>query len=180
MYKEYLQKAKDASIPVAVYTNKEDTREVRCGLVQGLSDDFLLLAQITSHGFYEGYLTQRLPDIYRLENGERYDQRLYRLYTLRGQTHPPVEEKTGDPVADLLSFGKDKRLVVSIELFHSEEDDVIGFVEEIRENCVTIAQLDRDGKSNGNSLISMGDITRIDCDTDDESAIKFLAEQGEA
>lgn len=57
----------------------------------------------------------------------------------------------------LIQYAFNNRLVVSIELHGSGNDDLQGFVSDIQDG-ITIEQLDNDGNADGESLILLNDI----------------------
>ncbi len=55
MFKEYLLSAMKSQTPVSIYTDNEDVEKFSLGFIQGVSDDFVLLASISPFGFYDGF-----------------------------------------------------------------------------------------------------------------------------
>lgn len=175
MFNEYLCSAMANNVPVSIYTDKNDTDKFSFGFIQGVSNDYILIAAITPFGFYDGYTIKSYIDIYRIESQDKYGKKVHKLYLLHEQKHQLVDNLTDNLILDLIRFANEKHLAVSIELFHSESDDLQGFVADIQGDMVTIEQLDDDGKKDGNSVISLEDITDVVCDSDLQMALKLLS-----
>ncbi|MGI6745871.1 MAG: hypothetical protein ACOX45_07000 [Acutalibacteraceae bacterium] len=175
MFKEYLLSAKSGKLPISLYTDNEDTEKFSLGFVQEFSNDYVLIDSITPFGFYDGYTIKSYKDIYRLEHKDKYGEKVYKLYLLHEQKHQIVDLKTDNLIFDLIHFAYENSLVVAIELHDSKIDDLIGFVSDIQDSMVTIEQLDSDGRNDGESVVSLEDITCVTCDSEREMAIKLLA-----
>jgi hypothetical protein len=176
MIKEYLLSVKNNKVSISLYTDKEDTSKFSFGFVQGISDDWVLLASISPFGFYDGFIIKRYEDVYRCECNDKYGEKIRKLYQLRRQKHSIVDLSSNSLIIDLVQHAQKNRLVVSVEIHYSECDDVQGFVADIQDGFLRIEQLDEYGNPDGVSTISFEDITCIVCDSDNEMSIKLLAE----
>lgn len=178
MFKDKLLSAQKLHKPIAVYTNTEETDRFTFGFVVGISNDDVVIGSITPIGFYDGFLIKKYSDIYRIDQGDRYGEKVYRLYQLRQQKHPDLDLKTGNFILDILYFACKRHLVVSLVLCDSERDyvDVQGFVSGVEENTIMIRPVDEYGNIDGESIIPLDYITMITCDSETEAALKLLAE----
>jgi len=176
MFKEYLLSAKNNNIPVTIYSNSENTQVSSFGLVQGVSDDWVLLASFSLFGFYAGFIIIKHEDVFRCESKNKYSERLLKLYQLRKQKHPIVDLTSGNLLRDLIQYAQKNQLVVTIELRDSGNPDLIGFIGDIKDDLITIDQIDFDGNADGDSVISFEDITRVDCDTEAQMSLKLLTD----
>lgn len=175
MFESVLSEAKESGASVSLYTDREDTARFDFGFILGISNDAVLIGSITLYGFYDGYIVRRLGDIYRVEKGDRYGCRLFKLYTLHDQSHP-VLPMTGDLFRDILFFSWKRHLAVSIELMDSDCDDVQGFVLDVQDVTVMIEQVNDDGEPDGITVVSVEDITCVTCDSEKETALRLLFE----
>jgi len=175
MFKEYLISAKNNNIPVAIYIDSEDTEKFSFGFIQGISNDYVLLADVSPYGLYDGFQIINCKDIYRCESKSQYNETVQKLYQLQRQSHPIVKLTSNNLILDLLQYARDNHDVVTIEVHDSKCSDLRGFVE-IQDDLVTIKQFDNYGIYNGESAISFEDITYISCDSLTEMSIKLLAE----
>ena len=98
------------------------------------------------------------------------------MYQLRKQKHPIVAATSGNPVVDMLTYARNNSLIVSIELFKSSFDDLRGYVSDITADMIIIEQIADDGEKDGDSVVSLSNITCVICDSDREMSIKLLAE----
>lgn len=176
MFKQYLLSAKENGNPVSIYSDNESTERFSFGFIQGVSDDYVLLASISPLGFYDGYVIIKYKDIYRLEKNDKYGEKVYKLYGIRKQNHPIVPLTSDNIILDLIQFSRDKQLVVTIELDNSGYDDLQGIVSEIQGDMVVVMQIDDDGNPDGKTVVCFDRITRAICDSDKEMAIKLLSE----
>ena len=99
---------------------------------------------------------------------------LKRLYTIRGEQHASVKQKTSDQISNLLDHAKEEDKVVIIVLSNSNLDDVIGLITRFDEHCVEVRQYDRDGKYDGDTFILLDDITQVKCDGAMQHTIELL------
>jgi len=176
MFKDYLLQAMNQKNIVSLYTNDEDTEKFSLGFVQGVSNDYVLLASITPYGFYDGYIIKNYNDIYRVESNDKYGESKKKLYNLRSQNHAIIENKTDNLILCILEYALINHLVVSVELHDSGNNDLQGFVSNIEDGKIWIDQLDPYGQSDGKGIALIEDITWVACDAEDEQAIKLLAE----
>jgi len=176
MFKEYLLSAKSNNTLVSINTDNEVTEDILYGFVQGVSDDWVLLAIVSESGFYEGFIIIKCEDIFRCESKDKYSESVHKLYQLRKQKHPILDLTSGNLLGDIIQYAQKNQLVVAIELHDSTYDDLIGFIGDIKDDLITIEQLDGFGNADGESVILFEDISRVDCDTDTEMILKLLAD----
>ena len=175
MFKEYLLSAKNSEIPISLYTNKEDTERFSFGFVQEVSDDWVLLASISPFGFYDGFIIKKYEDIFRCESNDKYGKKIHKLYQLNKQNHSIVDLVTNNLILCLFQYAQNNKLIVSIELFDSECDDMQGFITNIQDDNFTIEQVDEYGNADGKSIVFLEDVTCVTCDSEEERSIKLLS-----
>lgn len=177
MFRQYLLSAKTSGNPISIYFDDEDAEKFSFGFVQDVSEEHILLACVSPFGFYDGYDIIGYQSIRRLEMNDSYGERVHKLYTIRGENHPPVPFASGSLILDLIQFSCDRRLVITVELDHSGYDDLQGMISAVRDDAVLVNQLDDDGCPDGETVVPLDRITRVTCDSDREMAIKLLYEQ---
>lgn len=175
MYKDILISSADSNEPISLYTDIEDSEKFSFGFVLGVSDDYVLLGSINPYGFFDGYTLKSCQDIYRIEKNDNYGTRVYRLYQLHNQNHARFKLTT-DFIRDMLDYSLTEHFVVSLEINESGYDDIQGFVDKIVDDIVYINQVDDDGNSDGDTVISIEDISGITCNSEKEAAIRLLTE----
>ena len=176
MFKEYLLSNKKNGTPVSLYSDREHTEKFSFGFIQGISNDHVLLACISPLGLYDGFMIVNYKGIYQCEIQDQYSEKLLKLYHLRKQKHPVLDIKSDNLILDLIQYAQENRLIISAGLHDSGNDDLQGYVTTVEDGLVTIEQLSDDGSPDGESVVSFEDITYIVCDSDNEIALKLLAE----
>lgn len=176
MFKDYLITAKNQKSIVSLYTDKEYMDKFSLGYVQGVSNDYVLLASITPNGLYDGFTIKHYNNIYHVESKDKYGEKIHKLYVLKKQQHSHIELNTDNLIVDILQYAMTKCLVVSVELNDSGYNDLQGFVSDIQEGKIIIKQLDQYGKSDGESIALIEDISCVTCDSEEENAMKLLSE----
>lgn len=176
MFKEYLLSAQTNNIPISIYTDKTDTEKFSFGFIQGISNDYVLLASISPFGFYDGFTIKSYMDIYRCESKDRYGEKVYKLYQIHKQSHPNVDLLSDNLILDLIQYAYNNHLVISAEVHTSDLNDVQGFVSSIHNGLICVDQIDSDGYNNGESMLLIEEITCVTCDSDCEMALRLLAD----
>ena len=161
---------------VSIYSNLENTFAHLTGYVLKVTEDYVLIAHITEHGFYDGYILKRLEDIYRVDQGGLYEWKITTLYHLRNQKHDLfIQSEFKHPLnIQFLQCAKENNKIISVEY----EDTVIsGFVNDYDENKLFLSIVDEYGRKNGNTIIYLDTIQTIALDTDTEQDILLLYQQ---
>ena len=67
-------------IVASFYCNGGGKCEVLVGYIERYNDDEILIAHISSHGNYDGFILKHLADIYRIEYAGKYEKKIEKLY----------------------------------------------------------------------------------------------------
>lgn len=160
------------------YTNKEKTSSFIFGRVLGVNDKHIAIYMLSPEGQYDGLLIKRTSSIYRVDWDDQYTQEM--IEKIKPDQLPSRELELRDDalMKSLLSFAKNSKEIVSIELLDSGYDDIVGFVEQASDETCVVQQINRDGKADGYSLLFMDDISQIECESQDEIQLQklFLSE----
>lgn len=175
MFQNLLLEAIKTEEPISLYTDTQDKSKFSFGFIQGISNDRILLASITPYGFYDGYTIRYYDDIYRIEKGDGYGCRVSKLYRLNKQKHLKIPV-TDDLIRDILMFSFEHHFIISIELMNSGYDDLQGYVNDVQGEMVMIQQIGDNGEFDGDTILSIDDITCVTCDSEKEIALKLLSE----
>lgn len=167
---EYCQINKMAA---SFYSNENDPDAHLTGYIEAYNETELLIAHISYYGMYDGYILKRIDDIYRIDFGGKYEEKIKKLYKLKNQRHRDLNISDEYILEPLLEFAKKNELVVSFEL---DGYVISGFVEELREGCVRVRKVDEYGEPGGESVLEIDAVLTIAVDTDDEQNIKLLYE----
>jgi hypothetical protein len=164
---------------VSIFSDCEDTNKFSSGMICAVSDRHVLLAHISPAGFEDGFMLRELGCIYGTAHGGEYEKKIKSLYGLRQQSHPSIDCGQSSLLIDLLSYAREQRLVVTLELYHSDLDDFQGYVADADGLYVRMDLVDDCGLPNGNVLLDTGAITHAVCDSDREKSLKLLSESGQ-
>lgn len=152
-----------------------DTQKFLVGYIEKYNDSEILIAHISPHGYYDGFILKHVEDVKRIDYGGEYEKKVERLYTIRNQTHDHIntlvleEECILEP---LLDFAKHKNYVVTFDL---SDSCVSGFVNGYSDDVVYLEVVNDYGGENGISIINFDEILTISVDTDFEQDLRLLA-----
>ena len=160
---------------VSIYSNLDNTLVHLTGYILKVTEDHVLIAHITEHGSYDGYILKNTEDIYRADNGGSYEQKIFSLYRLRKQSHDLLGQSdlTNPLPLNILIFkcAKENNKIISVEY----GDTVIsGFVSDYDQDKLFLSIIDENGHPNGNTVIYLDMLQTIALDTDDEQDILLL------
>lgn len=158
---------------VSVYTNIYETTKFLCGYPLRINENHFLLASITPQGYYDGYIVKNTNSIYHMTYDEKYELNLAILARYYQTTHKKIKYKY-NLIYTLLNHAKENNFVISIELFESGYDNVVGMIGQLSQDYCEILRLTEYGELDGVSKIKLCDISQIACDTEDEIKIKIL------
>lgn len=174
MINETLIRSMEKNKMISIYTDLDDTERFSVGFLRGISENHVLIGAISSEGLYDGFYTQKLSRIYRVEDQTQYLDRIQKLYSIENQHHPEINAKEISSIYDLLYYALSNKLIVSIELLDSEINDSRGFVKTIDDYDILVDQIDYYGESDGLTVINLDDISEVTCDSVREQALKIL------
>ena len=156
---------------VSLYFNKEDNQVHSTGYVHRYNENEIIIAHINPRGEYDGFILNRIDDIYRIEFDGDYERKIRRLYKLKKQKHNTINCAKESLLFDLLDFAKDNEYLISLEF---NNDSVTGTIDFYDENYICLNVIDAYGKQNGTSVAAIDQIVTISCDTDYEQDVKLL------
>jgi len=160
--KEIIEKKEIASI----YTDVDETDSFAAGFIQDINDQNILIAHVSQHGIYDGYIVLKTDAIYRIDRNGQYEQKLSKLYMQRKQSHEAIDIKNNDIVFSVLEHAIKTGAFVNIELLDKECSAIQGLILK-NGDTIVIEQYDDFGNSNGETILNKNDIIEIGCDTDD-------------
>jgi len=157
-----------------IYTNEENTSKFFFARVLCVNEKHIAIYLVTKDGCFDGIVVKRTEEISRVETDGQYSQKMKKLCSLQEQKpweHCLQEERIPE---SLLSVAKEEKGIVALEMLKSGYDDVVGFVEEIRDGLCTIRQIDEYGFEDGISYVRIDDISQISYASEDEDRILRL------
>lgn len=152
------------------YFNKEDNCAHLTGFIHAYNDNELLIAHITPRGEYDGFVLNKMTNLYRVDYDGNYEKKIQQLYKLKKQSHPIVQCNKDEIFVSLLKFACENEYLITLEL---ENDSVTGYVDEY-EDFISLQVLDENGGKNGKCIIDIDEVVTFSCDTDYEQDLKIL------
>ena len=170
-----LEKHRETGQLVSLYcAPRRPTTNVQ-GMVDFVSTDDVLLRSVTGRGLYDGFVLRRLEDVYRVEYGGDYEQRVSYLFQRREHRHvpflPPLDVSSNLTREALLAAQRHD-LMVRIEILGKECRDA--WVTSIEEEIVTLNVIEISGHPDGHAQIELDAITAINIDSTELQDIKLL------
>lgn len=171
MYKK-LCEIMTSQVFAALYSNFNDTTSFVYGKIIAVNEHHLLIYMISPDGNFDGFLMKKVEDIFRIETGGQYFQKMSRLISEDATAHiSDIALRADDIPSSLLTASKAMQQVVAIEQMDSGINDVIGIVRDISDSCVAVSQIDEYGSADGISYIRASDISQISYMSQDEQRI---------
>lgn len=165
----------------SVFTNSEQPDKCSVGFVGALTEGHVLINHVTYTGLSDGFAIRRVEDIFRIDFDGQYEQKLEKLYFLQKQFH---QELITSPISNEINLFKEVLVnsqrsgrVVDICIDYTEsQEDVIGRVKEVNDIEVVISRISQEGKDDGESVLFLNDIIKLNCDSQDEHILQLLYE----
>lgn len=103
-------------IAASVYYDTENRGKHFTGYIVGHDNEHLLIAHISAHGLYDGFILKRIEDIYRIDYDGSYEKKIDTLYRVKQQSHPDAAEitKSDSILKNALCYARDHKLIVSV------------------------------------------------------------------
>lgn len=143
-------------------------------LLYAFTDSFVL-NQISPYGRWDGLAMYLLDDLVKVEKGTDYIQELEQLLTLRHEIEPGIPPKMNNGLSTILSYAKNSKKPVALELYKSGARNVIGCVSGLEDTLIRIDQLDESGKPDGITFVRRSAISRAFCGDDALTCIELLS-----
>lgn len=177
MFEKILSDAKINKKIVSIYPDVDKTAKFNLGFIEDFSDDYVLLASISTNGKYDGYITVQRDDIFKIETDSEYIVYIETLYKIQEQSHSKKLPENTHILLKLLDFARENQSIVHVELCNSDLDNAIGFVSEIDDE-ILIHQITPFGEPNGSTYISLEHITSIFCDGEGDKLLEQVVKLG--
>ncbi len=162
---------------ISIHSDPNDTNGCWTGFVVDVDDEHVLIAHISSNGFYGGYVLIQTEDILFVEEGGAYERRMQKLYELRKQSHPEIIlDNELELLTGILKFAKEKEKVTSIELVEDDEYAPVGFVHDVTEDYICLNTLTNEGEPDSITYVKVENVHKIFMDTLPEQNIRLLYE----
>jgi len=160
---------------IEIYTNEGDLSKFGVARVLKVSDEWVVLANITPQGMYDGFCLIRTNDVLRIGFKSKHIEKINKLYTVKKQKHTQYNVSQEILLFGFLEFAQGNNFIVSVLLLDSEYFDVQGYIKKIEKDLLTIEIVDNYGEIDGETQIKLEDINRMTCDDEDDYCLKILS-----
>lgn len=159
---------------VLIFIDEIDTERFSAGYIKTYSDNEILVLYVNPFGDYNGAAVKRIEDIIKIEYGGKYAKRVRKLNELQNENINFECEESENLFLSVLRYAQEKKKIVSIELLESGNEDVVGYVDFIEKDSLSVKLVNTYGEYDGNALMDIRDITHLICDSDEEKARDLL------
>jgi hypothetical protein len=174
--KTILQEAKLKNILVSIYDDIDDWSCCSVGYVDIVTDTHVRLCALSRHGKPAGLEIRCLSEIFKVEYDGKYEKKIQALAENQQRIFNQVElndASSDNLIVDTLRQAKDNSAVIVV-WGKDPSDSLVGYVESIDPEVVTMRLIDDFGDEDGMSAINIDEITDIDFNTLSEQVINFL------
>lgn len=173
---EVLQAQQEKQKLVCVYHGDDGHDKFDVGFVESVTPSSLTLLCVSPRGEFDGRVVMHLDDLNRVEMDDRYSRKIELLHQYRGSVfktddHVNAQAKTDD-IHDQLARAAEQREVASIE--DVKGNTVTGFVKEVGDDYVVVEALTQLGEPDGQSVINLEDLSRVQIAARDQQVRGFL------
>lgn len=175
----FLKQSMVEKVIVSIFSNRNQPDACSVGYVEAITEDQVLLNHVTPTGLADGIVIRRLEDVFRVDINGLYEQKLHRLYFLQHQSHQtllldPANTET-NLFNEILIQAQKLGLIVNVCIDETEtQDNIIGLTKEVSKFEVVISRISEYGLVDGESILLLDDIVKLNCDTDEEHILKLL------
>ncbi|MBS7530232.1 hypothetical protein IC619_006965 [Hazenella sp. IB182353] len=146
---------------VSIYANPEQPDASIVGYIHRASYDDVLIRHLTPEGKQDGYVLQRISDIFQLDVDGDYEQRLALLYDLQNQQHEQLDVEQ-DLLSEILYYALENDEVVTL---YTNPDDpsgaVAGYIHAFTDEHVLMRHITREGREDGYVVRRVEDIFHL-------------------
>lgn len=159
---------------VAVYTNPQDSTKFIYGRIISVNSNYIAIYMLSPNGYFDGVIIKQISDVFRIETDSKYGDKIQKLSSLCNEKPYTYTVNNKMMLESLLLIAQRDKQIVSIEILKSGYDDVVGFVDQLKDNSCIVKQIDEYGYEDGMSYIKLTDITQISCNSLDERKLLKL------
>jgi len=171
-----LEEAKSKNTLVSVYVDSDDWDQYSVGYVDVITDTHIRLRAISKNGESAGFEIRVLSEIFKVEFGGKYEQKLEKLIDNQGKIFKEISPKQ-DGSDNLIFSALQQSLnesVVIVVWGNDPDDSLVGCVEKLEGDSVSIRLINEFGEDDGLSTIEVDEITSLDFNTQSEQVRNFL------
>jgi hypothetical protein len=171
-----LKEAKLKQELVSLHLDPHDWSRCSVGFVDLVTADHVRLRSVSKSGEPSGYEIRPLAEISKIETGGKYENCLKLLMENREQIFKEIKlgnESTGDLIRDTLQKALEESVVIVI--WGSDPGgSLVGYVEKLDADTVSVKLINEFGESDGISTIAIDQIIFLDFNTQSDQIRSFL------
>ena len=169
-----LKKLQNEQKFVCIHTDETCPSKFVFGKIIGVDTDNFAISMVSPDGEYDGVLVKQINDIICVEQSISYESKMRKLMKIKGYVDKAFIISNDSILQESLDFAKEAGVIISAELGHSGIDDVTGFVVSANNEICKLIQVNECGEEDGESFISLRNISQICIDSSDEKRLLAL------
>ena len=175
-YYEVLRLQQEKEKLVCVYHGDDGHDKFDVGFVESLTPTTLTLLSVSPRGEFDGRVVMHLDDLNRIETDDRYSRKIELLHEYRGSVFKTDDHVNPQARADdlhaQLARAAEEGAVASVE--DVKGNSVTGFIREVGDDYVVVEALTQLGEPDGQSIINLEDLSRVQIAARDQQVRGFL------
>jgi len=173
---EVLKQQQEKEKLVCVYHGDDGHDKFDVGFVESLTPTMLTLLAVSPRGEYDGRVVMHLDDLNRIEMDDRYSRKIELLHQYRGsvfktEDHVNPNARTDDAHAQLQRAMEEQQVACVEDI---KGNSVTGFIAEVGDDYVMIEALTQLGEPDGQSVINLEEVGRVQIAARDQQIRGFL------
>ena len=175
-FKQILKNAQINGYIVSAYVNANDWGQYSVGYVDIITNEHVRFQALSKYGEKAGYEIRLLSDIVKVEYDGKYEKKIKKLEKNQGTIFKdilPTELSSDNLFEDALNQSLEDSIVIVI-WGNDPDDSLVGIVEKIELDLVSIRLINEFGEDDGLSTIRIDEITSLDFNTQSEQVRRFL------
>ena len=178
--KEILEKCLKDGKYVCVYDDTEQPNNSSYGKLIGLDEDHYALSAISPEGRNDGIMIRPVDVVFRVNQGDPvYDAKMAVFMKRNGYREESMEVNDKDLIRWGLHLAEEKDWFVLISLRDTNNDDVVGLIQNMDEEICRVQEYDVFGNEAGMDSFLIDDITALWINGEDERKIEALIQAAE-
>ena len=145
------------------------------GYIAAMDTEMIVIACISADGLYDGFVLEKIENVYRIDRDTYYEKKRGKLYSLKGSQHPKLnfsEEK--NLLTEFLDYSMSQHLVITLIL--KSGDSPTGYLAAYTKDAVTLHQLNKAAEDMGTTVVRIGEILSLELDQYYEQCLRLLYE----
>lgn len=156
-----------------IYTDPDRLDIFSVGYIVSVDEDFFILESINEYGKFDGYYCEIIDNIIKIEIKTQYLNDIIKLLKYNKQNRPNKMKFSSNILNNFLDKIMQEHRICTISLLDGQ-DGTIGFIEKMKDNILTIKNIDNHGKEDGFSFIDTRDISIVEMGSSDFEKIEIL------